>query len=74
MLSSVLFTFKDYACDNDVLSLHCPPSTTLSIQWAQYGRLKPSSELCIIPHHDVTNESTNCLAPTSLQVSDVIDK
>jgi len=48
LLATTLFTFQDYACDNDVLRMRCPRDTVISVQWAQYGRLATSAnnDLC----------------------------
>jgi len=49
LLATTLFTFQDYACDNDVLRMRCPRDTVISVQWAQYGRLATSSNNDICP-------------------------
>lgn len=73
ILASTLFTFHDHACDSEKLKLRCPSGTTINIQWAQYGRQLPSRKMC--PHSmtfwppNSYEEDTNCLAPTSLEVS-----
>jgi len=49
LLATTLFTFQDYACDNDLLRMRCPRDTVISVQWAQYGRLATSSNNDICP-------------------------
>jgi len=49
LLATTLFTFQDYACDNDVLRMRCPRDTVIAVQWAQYGRLATSSNNDICP-------------------------
>lgn len=48
LLATTLFTFQDYACDNESLRMHCPRGSTISVRWAQYGRLATSAnnDLC----------------------------
>ena len=48
LLATTLFTFQDYACDNEELRMRCPRDTVISVKWAQYGRLATSSnnDLC----------------------------
>ncbi|KAL4232585.1 eva-1 [Mactra antiquata] len=59
--------------------MSCPPGMLVSIQFAQYGRQVPSSEMCpndvqgddpLSAHLRRSNalwEDTNCLATTSLK-------
>jgi hypothetical protein len=48
LLATTLFTFQDYACDNEQLRIRCPRGSTISVRWAQYGRLATSNnnDLC----------------------------
>ncbi|XP_055005537.1 protein eva-1 homolog C isoform X1 [Boleophthalmus pectinirostris] len=45
-LSKVLRNYTEKACDGSLLSLTCPPRTTITVQSAFYGRRGPSD-----PHH-----------------------
>ena len=63
------------------MKMSCPPGMLVSIQFAQYGRQVPSTEMC--PRLEQSDqpkpsnpwqqkyqdEDTNCLATTSLTVS-----
>lgn len=63
------------------MKMSCPPGMLVSIQFAQYGRQVPSSEMCPNPEQSDDSipgnpwqrsllvENTNCLATTSLTVS-----
>ncbi|XP_064628397.1 protein eva-1 homolog C-like isoform X2 [Lineus longissimus] len=72
-LSSTLYTFQEHACSGETLKLRCPQDTTLSIQFAQFGRQVPSHQMCpskpgsLLPQSS-QEEDTNCLATTSLEV------
>ncbi|CAH1798386.1 unnamed protein product [Owenia fusiformis] len=79
LLSSTLFTFQERACEGDHLHIRCPEGTTISVQFAQYGRQIPSHQLCPPRssggqgQHSSNvkvnwNEDTNCISPSSLQV------
>lgn len=80
LLSGTLHTFHEASCDGESMKMSCPPGMLVSIQFAQYGRQVPSSEMC--PNTEQNDESnrakswrrflvedTNCLATTSLTVS-----
>ncbi|XP_071112933.1 protein eva-1-like isoform X1 [Haliotis cracherodii] len=45
-LSSTLDTFHQHTCDGESMTVKCPQKTIISIQFAQYGRQVPSSEMC----------------------------
>ncbi|XP_011350322.1 protein eva-1 isoform X2 [Ooceraea biroi] len=38
LLSGTLKTFQRAACDEETMTLKCPPGTTISVEHAQYGR------------------------------------
>ncbi|XP_063403262.1 protein eva-1-like isoform X2 [Mytilus trossulus] len=71
LLTSTLNTFDVYACDGETLKIKCPYNTMISIQFSQYGRQVPSTQLCPTESTDSDlwePENTNCLASTSLRV------
>ncbi|XP_063234247.1 uncharacterized protein LOC134537587 isoform X2 [Bacillus rossius redtenbacheri] len=41
-----LRTYQKAGCDDDVVTLRCPPGTSISVQVAQYGRSAASATLC----------------------------
>ncbi|KAM4596009.1 protein eva-1 homolog C-like, partial [Polymixia lowei] len=41
-LSKVLRNYTEQACDGHILSVRCPPRTTITVQSAFYGRKGPS--------------------------------
>ena len=45
LLSGTLQTYQEASCDNEALSLECPPGTKISIQLVQYGRSAPSAQV-----------------------------
>ncbi|XP_054270538.1 protein eva-1 isoform X2 [Macrosteles quadrilineatus] len=69
LLSGTLRTFQRAACDDQVVVLKCPDSTSISVQVAQYGKSADAlAALCpdpANPHNDVVN--TTCLWPNALQ-------
>ena len=85
LLTSTLQTFHEASCDGESMSMSCPDGMLISIQFAQYGRQVPSSEMCPrgIQGDDPKTwnsrsyaarqvalwEDTNCLATTSLKVN-----
>lgn len=47
LISGTLRTFQRAGCDAEQVTLNCPRGTTISIQFAQYGRSGPSAaSLC----------------------------
>ncbi|XP_077977618.1 uncharacterized protein LOC144433184 [Glandiceps talaboti] len=70
VLSMMLQTRIGHACENEMLSLKCPPDTAISVQMAQYGFFKSHSmEMC--PFHWGTpkpDASTRCQASNAYQV------
>ncbi len=45
LLFGTLQTYQRAACDGEELNLDCPANTTISIQFVQYGRTRPSSQV-----------------------------
>lgn len=84
LLTSTLQTFHEASCDGESMSMSCPEGMLISIQFAQYGRQVPSSEMCppsfqgddpkiwssssYAARQVALWEDTNCLATTSLKV------
>ncbi|XP_018578881.1 protein eva-1 homolog C isoform X5 [Anoplophora glabripennis] len=46
LLSGTLRTYQRAGCDDEVVTLKCPPGTSISIEVAQYGKSAPSKSLC----------------------------
>ncbi|XP_056350828.1 protein eva-1 homolog C isoform X4 [Oenanthe melanoleuca] len=69
-LTKLLQNHTAYACDGQHLSLHCPRHSTISVQSAFYGQ---DPHMCSAwePEARMT-EPRNCVAPTSLQVPQVV--
>eukprot|EP00076_Gallus_gallus_P030664 XP_015155281.1 protein eva-1 homolog C isoform X4 [Gallus gallus] len=71
-LTKLLQNHTAYACDGERLSLHCPRHSTISIQTAFYGQ---DYQMCGTQQPEARmTEPTNCVAPTSLQVSHLVKK
>lgn len=69
-LTKLLQNHTAYACDGERLSLHCPRHSTISIQTAFYGQ---DYQMCGTQQPEARmTEPTNCVAPTSLQVSHLV--
>jgi hypothetical protein len=45
LLSATLQTYQEASCDGQTLSLECPVGTKIAIQFVQYGRSAPSSQV-----------------------------
>ena len=75
LLSGTLRTYQRAGCDDEVVTLRCPPGTSISIELAQYGKSAPSKSLCgpKATQSSISKTSYNynvsCLWPNSLQVS-----
>ncbi|XP_077637340.1 protein eva-1 homolog C isoform X3 [Lonchura striata] len=70
-LTKLLQNHTAYACDGQHLSLHCPRHSTISIQSAVYGQ---DPHMCSAWEPEPRMiEPRNCMAPTSLQVSHVVN-
>lgn len=73
LLSGTLKTYQRAACDEEAMTLKCPPGTTISVEHAQYGRVgmygisKCNSSVPPMIAGDVSTNHT-CIAPQSLQV------
>ncbi|XP_035278386.1 protein eva-1 homolog C isoform X3 [Anguilla anguilla] len=70
-LSKVLRNYTEQACDGEYFSVHCPPSTTISIQSSFYGRRGSAPQHCL-PHHSnpstqLLGDDRHCFVSTSLQ-------
>ncbi|XP_012215153.1 protein eva-1 homolog C isoform X3 [Linepithema humile] len=78
LLSGTLKTYQRAACDEETMTLKCPPGTTISVEHAQYGRAGMhgitkcnSSVPPMIAEDRPTTNHTNhtCIWPQSLQHS-----
>lgn len=75
LLSGTLRTYQRAGCDDEVVTLRCPPGTSISIEVAQYGKSAPSKPLCGPKSTQSSisktsyNYNVSCLWPNSLQVS-----
>jgi len=45
LLFGTLQTYQRASCDGEELNLDCPANTTISIQFVQYGRTRPSAQV-----------------------------
>ncbi|XP_049869112.1 protein eva-1-like [Pectinophora gossypiella] len=75
LLGGTLKTMQRAACDDEIVALACPTSTTISIQVAQYGKAAPDGHNCIVDRPssqaidvEVAGEE-KCLWPNSMQYS-----
>ncbi|XP_046877203.1 protein eva-1 homolog C isoform X1 [Hypomesus transpacificus] len=72
-LSKVLRNYTEQACDGDILSVRCPPRTTITVQTAFYGRRGPSHPLQCPAYHQAFTETrpreddSHCSVSTALQ-------
>jgi hypothetical protein len=75
LLSGTLRTYQRAGCDDEVVTLRCPPGTSISIEIAQYGKSAPSKSLCgpKTTQSSISKTSYNynvsCLWPNALQYS-----
>ncbi|XP_046434330.1 protein eva-1 isoform X1 [Neodiprion pinetum] len=72
LLSGTLKTYQRAACDEETMTLRCPPGTTISVTLAQYGRAGVASvSKCSTPSPQaVEKEPTHtCLWPQALEYS-----
>ncbi|TGZ49189.1 Uncharacterized protein DBV15_05906 [Temnothorax longispinosus] len=72
LLSGTLKTYQRAACDEETMTLKCPPGTTILVEHAQYGRTGMygiskcnSSVLPMIAGDKPTNHT--CVWPQSVQ-------
>lgn len=74
LLSGTLKTFQHAVCDEETMTLKCPPGTTISVEHAQYGRagihgnIKCNSSAPLMIAGDKSTNQT-CIWPHSLQHS-----
>nr|XP_032525227.1 protein eva-1-like isoform X2 [Danaus plexippus plexippus] len=70
LLSGTLKTMQRAACDDEMVSLSCPPGTLISIQIAQYGKVVPGSHACIADVNQQMDDAEEiCLWPNEMQYS-----
>lgn len=74
LLSGTLRTYQRAGCDDEVVTLKCPPGTSISIEIAQYGKSAPSKSLCGIRSTPSAisrisySYNVSCLWPSAIQV------
>lgn len=71
-LSKVLRNYTEGACDGELLSVRCPPRTTITVQSAFYGRKgTPDPERCPQTYQALLNSEDDqyCSVSTALQVN-----
>jgi hypothetical protein len=56
------------ACDGEKITLHCPRNTHILVENTFYGRLVPSTELCLANVPESGHEDTSCDVPEALTV------
>ncbi|XP_053596729.1 protein eva-1 [Microplitis demolitor] len=77
LLSGTLKMYQRAACDEETMSLRCPPGTSISITFARYGRVNDATGKCASdkfhPSYDSSGSSTSvnetCLLTRALQYS-----
>ncbi|XP_048512336.1 protein eva-1 homolog C-like isoform X5 [Athalia rosae] len=73
LLSGTLKTYQRAACDEETMTLRCPPGTTISVTLAQYGRAGVASiSKCSTPSPPPTIDKEpvrTCLWPRALEYS-----
>ncbi|KAG5884365.1 hypothetical protein JTB14_003313 [Gonioctena quinquepunctata] len=68
-----LRTYQRAGCDDELVTLKCPPGTSISIEIAQYGKSAPSKSLCGIRSTPAAvsrnsyNYNISCLWPSAIQ-------
>ncbi|XP_017778708.1 PREDICTED: protein eva-1 isoform X2 [Nicrophorus vespilloides] len=71
LLSGTLRTYQRAGCDDELVTLKCPPGTSISVQVAQYGKSASTKALCGHRSTPVAKNShsfnISCLWPNSLQ-------
>lgn len=77
-LSKVLRNYTEKACDGELLSVRCPPRTTITVQSAFYGRKGTSDpERCpqtyraLLNSYHAPEDDQYCSVSTALQVNSV---
>ncbi|TRY88800.1 hypothetical protein DNTS_015016, partial [Danionella cerebrum] len=66
-LHRILKNHTAHACDGDMLSIRCPPRTSVAVLSAFYGRRVSSSNLCPNTNPNMTEENTACISTTAFQ-------
>ncbi|XP_022538970.1 protein eva-1 homolog C [Astyanax mexicanus] len=71
-LSRVLRNYTEEACDGDLLTVRCPPRTTITVQTAFYGRRNSAHSLQCPPTYGISgprplSDDTSCHVSTALQ-------
>lgn len=68
LLSGTLRQFEQTGCDDDQMTLKCPPGTSISVELAQYDKSGVKNSQC--PSKLSTSEVKNssCTWPTAIQV------
>uniref|UniRef100_A0A3Q4BIT0 SUEL-type lectin domain-containing protein n=1 Tax=Mola mola TaxID=94237 RepID=A0A3Q4BIT0_MOLML len=76
-LSKVLKNYTEQACDGDLLSVRCPPRTTITVQSAFYGRRGasdlqpcPPTYQALLSSHKAQEDDHYCSVSTALQCQD----
>nr|XP_023011864.1 protein eva-1-like [Leptinotarsa decemlineata] len=68
-----LRTYQRAGCDDELVTLKCPPGTSISIEIAQYGKSAPSKTLCGVRStpsaisRNSYNYNISCLWPNAIQ-------
>lgn len=75
-LSKVLRNYTEKACDGELLSVRCPPRTTITVQSAFYGRKGtsdpercPQSYQALLNSYHAPEDDQYCSVSTALQVN-----
>ncbi|KAG7331819.1 hypothetical protein KOW79_005788 [Hemibagrus wyckioides] len=71
-LLHVLRNYTDEVCDGELLTVHCPPRTTITVQSAFYGRRSSTHSLFCPPQYSISGPRplsgvTSCHVATALQ-------
>ena len=67
--------YSELACDGELLSVRCPPRSTISVQSAFYGRRASIPLQCVLSNHSpsahlvAAREDVYCTMQTALQVT-----
>ncbi|XP_045448944.1 uncharacterized protein LOC123657446 [Melitaea cinxia] len=71
LLLTTLRTTQRAVCDDEIVSLSCPPGTSINIQVAQYGKALSAGHGCeaVTSPNDEFGENNECSWPTPLQYS-----
>ncbi|KAM7417370.1 hypothetical protein PAMA_017160 [Pampus argenteus] len=67
-LHSILKNHTAHACEEDTLSIECPPRTSVAVLSAFYGRRVPNQHLCPSVNTNTTvEEDTECTSPVAIE-------